>query len=117
MNRTVRHGRSFQKTQGALCAGVARVLTRGVAPVLAASLATRLVAHRARAAPVARVQKRTRILWTLILAVLLPAASSLGQTAPGDPYLCYKAALAAGQPTFTPVQKTLRTSSARSSST
>ena len=36
-----------------------------------------------------------RILMTLILAVLLPTASP-GQTPPppGDPYLCYKAALA-----------------------
>ena len=106
MNRTLRHGTSFQKT-GALCAGVAHVLARGVALVLAASLATGLVPHRALAAPGARVQ-RTRILWTLILAVLLPAASSLGQTPPGDPYLCYKAARAPGQATFTPVQKTLQ---------
>ena len=51
MNRTLRHGTSFQKTQGALCAGVARVLARGVALVLAASLATGLVPHRALAAP------------------------------------------------------------------
>ena len=66
MNRTVRHGTSFQKTQGALCAGVARVLARGVAPVLAASLATVLVPNRALAAPVAHVQKRTRILRTRV---------------------------------------------------
>ena len=50
MNRTLRHGTSFQKI-GALCAGVTRVLARGVALVLAASLATGLVPHRALAAP------------------------------------------------------------------
>ena len=76
--------------------------------MLAASLATGLVPHRALATPGDRVQKRTRIPWTLILAVLLPAASSLGQTPPGDSYLCYKAALAPGQATFTPVQKGLQ---------
>src|SRR4029453_2204085 len=66
MNRTLGDGTSFQKTQSALCAGVARVLARGVALVLAASLATGLVPHRALATPVARVQKRTRILWTRV---------------------------------------------------
>src|SRR4029453_16818324 len=65
MNRTVRDGTSFQKI-GALCAGVAHVLARGVALVLAASLANALVPHRALAAPGARVQKRTRILWTRV---------------------------------------------------
>jgi uncharacterized protein YjbI with pentapeptide repeats len=97
MNKTLRHGTSlFQK------------LARGVALVLSAPLATGLVPHRALATPFACVQKRTRILWTLILAVLLAAASSRGQTPPGASYLCYKATLAPGQARFTPVQKTLQ---------
>src|SRR5882757_9171980 len=48
-----------------------------------------------------------RIVMTLTLAVLLPT-TSLGQTPPGDRYLCYKAALAAKQPKFSSVQKTLQ---------
>jgi hypothetical protein len=40
-----------------------------------------------------------------LLAVATTAPAQ--PTPPGDPYLCYKAAIAAGQPKFTPVQKTL----------
>lgn len=52
----------------------------------------------------------TKILPTLILCVLLLPTASRAQTPPGDPYLCYKAALAKTdppQPKFATVQKTL----------
>jgi hypothetical protein len=49
-----------------------------------------------------------RILATLTLAVLLVPTATLGQTPPGDRYLCYKAALAKKQPKFSAVEKTLQ---------
>lgn len=39
---------------------------------------------------------------------LATAAAASAAVPPGDAYLCYKAALAAGQPKFTPAQKTLQ---------
>lgn len=48
----------------------------------------------------------TRIRMALVLGVLLPT-TSLGQTPPGDRYLCYKAALAKGEDKFSAVEKTL----------
>jgi hypothetical protein len=48
-----------------------------------------------------------RGLMTAMLAVLLLSGPSGAQMAPGDGYLCYKAALAKGQPKFNSVEKTL----------
>src|SRR5262249_10309667 len=48
-----------------------------------------------------------RAVMTSVVVVLLFPAASGAQTAPGDRYLCYKAALGRGQPKFSSVQRTL----------